>query len=55
MYHRNPVIVQFLYDAGFVERLGRGVRNSVEAMKKYNGSDIEITTDETETVFTVYK
>ncbi len=55
MYHRNPVIVQFLYDAGYVERLGRGVRNSVEAMKKYNGTDIEITTDDTETVFTVYK
>ncbi|MCG8685698.1 MAG: putative DNA binding domain-containing protein [Desulfobacterales bacterium] len=55
MYHRNPVLVQFLYDAGYVERLGRGVRNSIEMMRKYNGKEIDIASDESETAIKIYK
>ena len=45
MYHRNPLLIQFLYDVGYVERLGRGVRNSIETMRKYNGKEIDITSN----------
>ena len=55
MYHRNPVLVQYLYDCGYVERLGRGVRNSIEMMRKYNGTEIKIETDEAETAVSVFK
>jgi ATP-dependent DNA helicase RecG len=55
MYHRNPVLVQYLYDAGYVERLGRGVRSCVEIMRKYNGTEIDIATDQAETKVIVYK
>ncbi len=54
MYHRNPILVQFLYDAGYVERLGRGIRNSIEVMKKFNGTNIDILSDDGETVFILY-
>ena len=55
MYHCNPLLVQFLYDAGYVERLGRGVRNSIEMMRKYNGKEIDIASDESETAIKIYK
>lgn len=54
MYHRNPVLVQYLYDAGYVERLGRGVCSCVEMMRKYNGTEIDIVSDQTETKVVVY-
>lgn len=55
MYHRNPLVVQFLYDSGYVERLGRGIRNSIRKMNEFNGTDIEIISDRAETVFKVFK
>lgn len=37
IYQRNPLIVQYLYDFRYVERLGRGIQKIIQSMEK-NGN-----------------
>lgn len=54
-YHRNPVILQFLYDARYVERLGRGIPMVIEEVRKNNQPEPIFKEDGDEFIVTIYK
>lgn len=43
VYQRNPLLVQYLYDFRYVERIGRGIATLFAAMREQGHPDPELT------------
>lgn len=54
-YHRNPVIVQYFYDANIVERMGQGIPNANKWLIENGNPELEITEEGDEVIVTMYK
>jgi len=54
-YHRNPIIMKFLYDAGFVEQLGQGIPRAIKLLEENRNPEMEIDEFQDRVTFTLYK
>lgn len=54
-YHRNPVLVQYFYDANIVEKMGQGIPNANKWLKENGNPELEIREEVDEVVAIMYK
>ncbi|MCD4783938.1 MAG: putative DNA binding domain-containing protein [Candidatus Eremiobacteraeota bacterium] len=54
-YHRNPVIMKFLYDAGLVEQLGQGIPRAIKLLEENGNPEMEIEEFQDQLTFVIYK
>jgi len=54
-YHRNPFLVQYLYDAGIVEPPGQGIPKTNKWMKENGNLPLRIVVDEHEVKVVMYR
>lgn len=54
-YHRNPVLVQYFYDANIVEKMGQGIPNANKWLKENGNPELEIKEEGDEVIVIMYK
>lgn len=54
-YHRNPVLVQYFYDANIVEKMGQGIPNANKWLKENGNPGLEIREEGDEVIAIMYK
>ncbi len=54
-YYRNPVLVQYFYDADIIERLGQGIPKANRWLRENGNTELEIIADETQVKVTMQK
>lgn len=54
-YHRNPVLVQYFYDANIVEKMGQGIPNANKWLKENGNPELEIREEGDEVIAIMYK
>ena len=54
-YHRNPVLVQYFYDADIVEKMGQGIPNANQWLKENGNPELEIREEGDEVIAVMYK
>ena len=54
-YHRNPVMVQYFYDANIVEKMGQGIPNVNKWLIENGNQELEIREEGDEVIVTMYK
>lgn len=54
-YHRNPVLVQYFYDADIVEKMGQGIPNANQWLKENGNPELEIREEGDEVIAIMYK
>ncbi len=54
-YHRNPVLVQYFYDADIVEKMGQGIPNVNQWLKENGNPELEIREEGGEVIAIMHK
>ena len=54
-YHRNPVLAQYFFEAGMIERAGQGIIKCNRWLKENSNPELEIIEDDYEVKVIMYK